>query len=165
MATIISGTESTCNATTIEGQLWQLIHLIQNAERLITDSTERFSSTKDDTFIMSGSFNIPAAMAYNSSTGIFVPSAALYLATTTFTPGNPLGTIKGVTLAQYFIDVCNYIITWQNNAAKNPQGATNVTLRLNHNTLLYEGEFKLPYTVALGSNGSVTEAATEWLIT
>lgn len=165
MATITAGTGSTINATTIEGQLWQLIHLVQNIERLTTDSTERFSSTKDDTFVMSGSFNIPAVMTYNSSTGIFTPSAAPYLATTAFTPGNPLGTIKGATLAQYFIDVCNYIVTWQNNTDKNPQSATNVTLRLNHNTLLYDGEFKLPYTVVLSNNGSIAETATEWLIT
>lgn len=165
MAVITPGTGATINATTIEGQLWQLIHLIQNAERLITDSTERFNSTKDDTFIMSGSFNIPATITYNSSTGVFTPSAAIYLPNTTFTAGNPLGTIKGATLAQYFVDVCNYCVVWQNNTSKNPKEATNVTLRLNHNTLLYEGEFKLPYTTVLGSNGSITETATEWLTT
>lgn len=49
MATITAGTGATINATTIEGQLWQLVHLINSAEKGL--SPQRISTTKSDDFI------------------------------------------------------------------------------------------------------------------
>lgn len=165
MATITPGTGSTINATTIEGQLWQLVHLYQNAERADTESTNRFESTKDDSFVMDGKFTIPGNLIWTPATGVFADVATPYLPNTTFNAGNPLGTIKSTTLSQYFIDVILYIITWQNNGSKNTQTLTNVTCTFNTNTRVYSGTFQLPYVTTIGAGGIISESATEWLLT
>ncbi|MEG4028145.1 MULTISPECIES: hypothetical protein [unclassified Microcoleus] len=163
MATVTAGTSATINATTIEGQLWQLIHLINSAEKGL--ATQRFNITKSDDFILEGDFTLPGSVAYNASTGIFSDSAELYLPTLTFSAGSPTGTIKSTTLSQYFIDVVNYIVFWQNQNSKNPNSLTNCTLNFDYNSLEYSGRIILPYAVSMGANGSIIESATEWLIT
>ncbi|MEG4323603.1 MULTISPECIES: hypothetical protein [unclassified Microcoleus] len=164
MATITAGTGATINATTIEGQIWQLIHFIQNGERGNSES-ERFTGKKTDTFVMEGEFTIPGGLIYTPATGLFALAAAPYLSSLTFAPGSPLGTIKGATLAQYFIDAVSYAVAWQNNNSKNNNSLTNITLDFDYNTQLYSGTFKLPYNTALSANGSVVETAAEWLLT
>ncbi|MEG4485265.1 hypothetical protein [Microcoleus sp. D2_18a_B4] len=163
MATITPGTGSTINATTIEGQLWQLVHLINSAEKGLT--TQRFNVTKSDEQVLEGDFTIPGAVTYDSSTGIFSASAAPYLPTLTFIIGSPPGTIKATFLSQYFIDTVNYIIYLQNQSAKNPNNLTNCTLSFDYNSLEYAGRIVLPYSVGMGTNGSIVETATEWLLT
>lgn len=165
MAVITPGTGSTINATTIEGQLWQLIHLYQNAERIDAEQANRFESTKDDTFVMEGKFTIPGNLIWTPATGTFTDATIPYLPNTAFNAGNPLGTIKSTTLSQYFIDVVLYIITWQNNGSKNTQTLTNVTCSFNSNTRIYSGVFRLPYVTTIGANGIISESATEWLLT
>ena len=163
MAIITVGTGSTFKATTVEGQLKQAIEYYQNGERSSTE-TDRFTSTKDDTFIMSGNFTIPGTINYDATTGLFTPVAAPYLPTLIFSPGSPAGTIKCATLAQYFINLCHYIVRWQNLDGKNPNSKTNLTLNFNYSTLLYSGEFTLPYSVTLTDTG-IVEIADEWLVT
>jgi hypothetical protein len=165
MATITPGTGSTINATTIEGQLWQLIHLYQNAERVDTSSTNRIESSKDDTFNMSGTFKLPGQLTFNSTSGIFTEAAIPYLPATPFLPGSPLGTIKATTLSQYFIDVIMYLITWQNNGLKNTQGLKNIACKFDYNTMEFSGTFNLPYVVTIGAGGITSESAVEWLLT
>lgn len=163
MATITPGTGSTINSTTIEGQLWQLIHFIQNAERA-TSEIERFTATKDDDFILDGDFTLPGTATFNASTGAFTDVASPYLPAATFNAGTG-GTIKGATFSQYFIDCMKYCCIWQNNGSKNPQSLKNVTLSFDFQLMEYKGTFKLPYTTVLGTAGSITETATEWLTT
>lgn len=165
MATITPGTGSTINATTIEGQLWQLIHLYQNAERIDAASTNRIEFTKDDRFIMSGSFTIPGALIYVPATGVFTEVATPYLPNTLFTAGSPLGTIKATTLSQYFIDVIMYLVVWQNNGNKNTQGLKNITCKFDYNAAEFSGTFNLPYTTTIGAGGIISESAIEWLLT
>lgn len=162
MATVTPGSSSTINATTIEGQLWQLVHLINSAEKGLT--AQRFNVTKSDEQILECDFTLPGTVSYNSSTGIFSETAAAYLPTLTFNAGSG-GTIKAVTLSQYFIDVVQYIIYWQNQSAKNPNNLTNCTLKFDYNSLEYSGSITLPYASAIGVNGAITENATEWLLT
>lgn len=165
MATITAGTGATINATTIEGQLWQLIHYIQSAELTETTSTDRVQSSKDDSFVMTGSFTIPGSFAYSSSTGSFSLSAAPYMPAIPFTAGSTPGTIKGATLTQYFIDVISYLVAWQNNPLKNTQALSRISLTFNYSKQEYSGSFSLPFTSTIGTLGSVTEQATEWLLT
>lgn len=165
MATITPGTGSSINAITIEGQLWQLIHLYQNAERGDAESTNRFESAKDDTFIMSGNFTIPGNLIWTPATGLFTDVALPYLPATTFNSGTPLGTIKSTALSQYFIDCIQYAIVWQNNGSKNPQSLTNVTCKFDQNRREYSGNFNLPYIVTIATNGAISETAVEWLVT
>lgn len=162
MATITPGSGGTINATTIEGQLWQLIHLINNAERGLSE--QRIVTSKSDDFILSGDFTMPAVITFAVGTGVFTESAAPYLPTTTFAVGTG-GTITGATLSQYFIDVVKYVIAWQNTPAKNTQALTNVTLSLDFSALEYRGTINLPYTTTIGTGGAIAETATEWLIT
>jgi hypothetical protein len=163
MATVTAGTGETANATTIEGKLFQLAHLINSAEKGL--ATQRFNISKNDDFILEGDFTIPGKVTYTPSTGIFSPNAEPYLSTLAFTAGSPVGTIKALTLSQYFIDVVSYIIQWQNQPAKNPNSLTNCTLSFDYNSLEYVGRIILPYTSTLGQNGSIIETATEWLTT
>ncbi|MEG4855696.1 hypothetical protein QUB10_33155, partial [Microcoleus sp. B5-D4] len=76
MATVIPGISSTVNATTIEGQSWQLVHLINSAEKGLT--AQRFNLTKSDEQILEGDFTIPGTVTYDDLTGIFSDSAAPY---------------------------------------------------------------------------------------
>ena len=163
MATITAGTNSTVNGDKIETQLWQLVHLINSAEKGL--ATQRFNISKNDDFILEGDFTIPGKITYNASTGTFTSSAEPYLSALTFSAGSPVGTIKSATLSQYFIDVVNYIINWQNQPTKNPNNLTNCTLSFDYNSLEYTGRIILPYISALGQNGEIVEKATEWLVT
>jgi hypothetical protein len=163
MATITAGTDATVNATTIEGQLWQLTHLINSAEKGL--ATQRFNISKTDDFILEGDFTIPGQVTYVSSTGIFSDSAIPYLPTLIFSPGSPTGTIKAPILSQYFIDVVTYIVHWQNQDAKNTNSLTNCRLTFDYNSLEYSGRIILPYTSTIGANGSIVETAIEWLMT
>lgn len=163
MATITAGTGATINATTIEGQLFQLLHLINNAERGL--EPQRFSITKTDDYILEADFKIPGKVTFTPATGVFAESAEPYLPALAFTPGSPAGTIKSATLSQYFIDVVLYVILWQNTTAKNPNTLRNVTMTFNYNSNEYAGNVVLPFSSVLGTNGSVTEQATEWLLT
>ena len=163
MATVTAGTSATVNATTIEGQLWQLVHLINSAEKGL--ATQRFNISKNDDFILEGDFTIPGQTTYTPSTGIFSESASPYLSILAFNPGSPSGTIKATTLSQYFIDVVNYIVYWQNQPAKNPNNLTNCTLTFDYNSLEYAGRIILPYSSTMGANGSIIETAIEWLTT
>ncbi|MEG4501291.1 hypothetical protein QUB05_21035 [Microcoleus sp. F10-C6] len=164
MAKITIGTGGTFKGDSVEAQLWEGLHHYQNGERGITEQ-EKFSFTKDDTFILSGSWSLPASLSFNSSTGIFTDAASNYLpGGLTFTPPTG-GTIKGQTLAQYFLDCVKYAIVWQNSKEKNPQGFNRVTLNFNANELTYSGTIALPYTTVLNGLGGVIETATEWLTT
>jgi hypothetical protein len=163
MATVTAGANETANATTIEGKLFQLVHLINSAEKGL--ATQRLNITKSDDLILEGDFTIPGTVTYNTSTGYFSVAAAPYLPTLSFSPGSPVGTIKATTLSQYFIDVVSYIVDWQNQPSKNPNSLTNCTLSCDYNSLEYSGRIILPYISTLGQNGPIIETATEWLIT
>lgn len=163
MATVTAGTNSTVNGTSIESQLFQLVEIIDFAEKGL--ATQRFSVNKNDDFILEGDFTIPGKVTYNASAGTFTPSAEPYLSTLTFSAGSPVGTIKLLTLSQYFIDVVSYIVQWQNTQAKNPNSLTNCTLTFDYNSLEYTGRIILPYSSTMGTNGSIIQTATEWLVT
>ncbi|MEG4058552.1 MULTISPECIES: hypothetical protein [unclassified Microcoleus] len=165
MAVIVSGTDETFTGTKLEDKLWQAIHHIQNGEKLITDSTERFNVSKDDTFNLTGDFTLPGALVWNESTATFKEEATPYLSSLAFTPGSPSGTFKATTLSQYFIDLIKYCIMKQNLQATTPAGLKNVTLEFDYNLLLFSGTFKLPYTVELSADGAIIERAVEWIVT
>lgn len=163
MATVTAGTGATINATTIEGQLFQLLHLINNAERGL--EPQKFSVTKTDDYILESDFKIPGKVVFASTTGSFVESAEPYLPTLSFTPGSPTGTIKSTTLSEYFVNVVKYVILWQNTSAKNPNTLRNVTMTFNYNSNEFSGKVILPFGSSIGTDGSITERATEWLLT
>jgi len=163
MATVTPGVDETANATTIEGKLFQIVHLINNGEKGL--AIQKLNITKTDELILEGDFTIPGIVTYNASTGNFSIAAAPYLPTLSFSAGSPVGTIKSTSLSQYFIDVISYIIHWQNQPTKNPNNLTNCTLSFDYGSLEYNGRIILPYTSSLGQNGSIIEVATEWLVT
>lgn len=164
MADITSGTGSTFNGTSIEKTVFQALHFIQNAERT-SNEEERFSFTKDDTFRVKGRFNLPGKINYVSSTGLFTITAEPYLPNIPFTPGSPVGTIKSNTFSQFFIDCCQYIISWQQNQVKNPNSQYNLSMTFDYSALKFNGEFDIPYTTSLTTAGAILETATDWLLT
>jgi hypothetical protein len=54
VATVTAGTDETANATTIEGKLFQMCHLINSAEKGL--ATQRLNITKSDDLILEGDF-------------------------------------------------------------------------------------------------------------
>lgn len=162
MATITPGTGSTISATTIEGQLFQLIHWINNAEAIAGGDNNKFSLSKDQDGMLLSSFTLDSS--FSQLAGLYSAKTLAYLASTPFSAGTALGTIKGTTFAQYFIDAMSYGIVWQRNQTKNPQRITGLSLKLDYTTGLYSGDLSLPYTSVLDSTG-VTESAIEWLLT
>ena len=50
MATVTAGTNETANATTIEGKLFQVVHLINSAEKGL--AVQRLNITKSDDLIL-----------------------------------------------------------------------------------------------------------------
>ncbi|WP_377478903.1 MAG: hypothetical protein P2A85_09155 [Microcoleus anatoxicus] len=165
MAVITPGTGATINAPTIEGQLFQLLHLINAAESAVGGSDNKFSLDKSEEGILSSTFKLPGQIVYTPATGTFVESPLPYLPTLTFTAGSPVGTIKSTTLSTYFIECCLYLLTWQRNGAKNTQKVTGIALDFDYADASYSGSLSLPYVSSLGSNGAISESATEWLLT
>jgi hypothetical protein len=107
MAIVTAGVKETANATTIEGKLFQMAHLINSAEKGL--AVQKLNVTKTDDLILEADFTMPGTVTYNTSMGTFSVAAAPYLPTLSFSAGSPVGTIKGTTLSQYFIDVISYI--------------------------------------------------------
>ncbi len=165
MATITPGTGATINAPTIEGQLFQLIHFINNAEAIAGGDSNKFSLDKNEDGILTSAFTLSGQFIYTPATGVFTASALPYLSSATFNAGNPLGTIKGTTLAQYFIDAISYAIVWQKNVLKNPRKVVGATLKFDYTTDTYSGNLSLPYSTLLGAGGAISETAVEWLLT
>lgn len=166
MAIITAGTGATITATTIEGQLFQLIHWINNAEAIAGGDANNFSLSKDDEYILTASFTLKGQFIYTPASGIYAESSIPYLPNATFNPGSPLGTgtIKGTTFAQYFIDAMSYALVWQNNLIKNPQKLTGVQMSFDFQTLTFAGSLSLPYVTTFSTAG-IVETATEWLLT
>ncbi|WP_341730868.1 hypothetical protein [Microcoleus sp. EPA2] len=165
MATVTPGTGSTINATTIEGQLFQLLHLINASEAAVGSGDNKFSLDKSEEGILTSTFTLPGQIVYTPATGVFVESPLPYLTTVTFSAGSPVGTIKSTTFSAYFIECCLYLLTWQRNGAKNPQKVTGITLDFDWTEATYSGSLSLPYATVLGNNGAISESATEWLLT
>lgn len=165
MASITPGTGATINAPSIEGQLFQLIHFINNAEAIAGGDFNNFSLEKSEDGILTSSFTLAGQYLYTPATGVYAESATPYLASTPFTAGTPAGTIKGITLAQYFVDAVSYALVWQKNTIKNPQKVTGVQMSFDYQNCIFSGSLSLPYATFLGVSGAVSESATEWLIT
>jgi len=165
MAIITPGTGATINALTIEGQLFQLVHFINSAESIAGGDFNNFSLEKSEDGLLTCAFTLSGQFLFTPATGIYTESATPYLASTSFLPGSPLGTIKGTTLAQYFIDAMSYALVWQKNVTKNPQKVTGVQMSFDYSLCTYTGNLSLPYATALGAGGIISESATEWLIT
>lgn len=166
MAAITAGTGATTTASTIEGQLFQLAHWVNNAEATAGGNENKFSLSKGEDGLLECTFTLDGQLTYTPATGIVTESALPYLTSTAFNAGNPLGTIKGTTFAQYFIDCCLYAIVWQRQTnTKNPQKLTGVTLDFDFVAASYSGKLSLPYASVIGAGGIVSETAIEWLVT
>jgi hypothetical protein len=109
MATITPGTSATINASTIEGQLYQLIHWININEAFAGGNNNRFSLTKGEDGIASSAFTLEGSLSRDPATSIITSVPNSYLIDTLFSPGAPAGTIKGTTFSEYFIDQENGI--------------------------------------------------------
>jgi hypothetical protein len=165
MAVITAGTAGTINATTIEGQLFQLVHWINSVEALAGGDSNKFSLSKGDNGLLDSGFTLDGQLTYNSVTGIFTESPMPYLSSAIFLPGTILGTIKGASFSEYFINACLYALVWQRNIAKNTQRVIGVNLDFNYETSVFSGKLSLPYTSTIDTGGVISESAIEWLLT
>ena len=164
MATITAGVGATINAATIEGQLFQLVHWINNAEAISGGDSNNFSLSKADG-LMESSFTLDGQLVYIPATGKVNESPLPYLPSQAFTAGTALGTFKSVTFSEYFVDALLYMITWQRNTTKNTQQIQAANLTFDFATAKYSGSLSLPYSSVLSTNGTIVETAIEWLLT
>jgi|AGSF01.1.fsa_nt_gi hypothetical protein len=163
MAIVTPGTGATITASTIEGQLFQLVHFINNAEA-VSAIYNTFSLSKGEDGTMESAFSLTGTFSIALDGSSFLELPSPYLTTVPFTPGTTIGTIKGDILSEYFINACKYALVLQRNAAKNPQKITGIELTFDFTSATYAGKISLPYASSIGVNGSISEIATEWLL-
>lgn len=161
MAAIIPGTDATITAPTVEGQLFQIVHFINNAE-VVSGIYNTFSLSKGESGTMESAFSLVGTFSVAPDGFLEIPSP--YLATVPFTPGTTIGTIKGDTLSEYFVNACKHALVLQRNAAKNPQKITGIELTFDFASANYSGKLSLPYSSSIGANGAISETAIEWLL-
>ena len=167
MATIAPPTGGTIQATTIEGQLFQLIHWIEIHEKNSAEDT-RFTFNKTENANLEGNFTLPALFIRNGGDRTFSLSAGTYpnAPIVPFNGGSAPGFLPSTTtnFAQYFLWTFQYALCWQQNRTKNPENKDYLKMSLNLTELNWEGEFFLPYTYTLLAGGGIQETATEWLL-
>lgn len=162
MAIITTGVGATITASTIEGQLFQLVHFINTAET-VSAIYNTFSLLKGENGIMESTFSLNGTFSIATDGNSFLELPSPYLATVTFSPGTG-GTIKGDTLSEYFVNCCKHALVLQRSAAKNPQKVMGVELSFDFTSATYAGKLSLPYASSIGVNGAISEIAIEWLL-
>jgi hypothetical protein len=163
MAIVTPGTGATITASTIEGQLFQLVHFINSAEA-VSALYNTFSLSKGEDGTMESTFSLAGTFSIASDSSSFLELPSPYLTTVPFTPGATIGTIKGSILSEYFVNACKHALVLQRNAVKNPQKITGIELAFDFTSATYSGKLSLPYSTSISANGAISEIAIEWLL-
>lgn len=150
MATITPGTNATIQSNKLEFHLLETLLTLQ-----IYESNPTFNPSKKD--CLQGSYNINTGSFdctfkirgdfYINSQGEPVTSVTNYLLGVAFTPGNPVGTFKSITLPAYFIEVVMYCERLENDVASNTSGQSRVVLTNDIEEHEISGTIKLPCTL------------------
>lgn len=160
MTVITPGGGATISATTVEGQFLQLIEYYQTLEAGNGNTTNFFSGTYDsDTLIFTGNFKIPIKFSNSLNLNFIGDPDATSFPSGTFTVGAN-GTFTATLAINYFIQVLCFLMSLQNDLAKNPQKVQNVTATLDLNRNQLSGNFAVPYVKATTPTGISISAAT-----
>lgn len=163
MAALTPGQNGTISATTAEGAAFQLFQWwqIQEASNEINPLDQQFfSGTKDtDTNIFEGKWKLQVSV---SSAGVL--SATPIYQGLNFSTGTG-GAISGTTAEAYTLELMLWMINKQKDTnSSNPEKIINITGTINLNEGIIEGDYKIPFTSALSSNGGVQDIAREYLL-
>lgn len=166
MATITPGTGGTIKQATIEGQVIEVLTLLQLTE---TDSSKNSSGRNVITLNINlntnefvASFVLPVNQTFNSDGSIKL-SAQTFLTGVTFAPGTG-GTYKSTALEAYTLEVLMALQAQEKISAKNPQGRNLISGAFDSETGLYSGALNLPITYSL-NNGLIQLSPVEYLLT
>ncbi|MEG4883006.1 hypothetical protein QUB75_19695 [Microcoleus sp. K1-B6] len=161
MTIIIPGTNGTIRGTTVETQFFQLIEYFQGLEALSNNTVTYVTGNYDsDALLFTGDFTMPVKF-----TGVglnFLGKTESFLSGT-FTPGAG-GQFVAANALDYFLEVLAFILSYQNNDAKNPNKLKNVSASINATNGTLTGSFTMPFTRIITDTG-VTITPTEYLLT
>lgn len=165
MTQIDKGSNSTLKATSAEGQLAEVILLIQQLEtNLIANPSSRdaVSATADfNTLTFAGNFSIPCSQEI-SNTGQVVLVPTSYLLQTNFVGGG--GTIKSNSIEGYLLELFSFLQIREQVSAKNPNQENRVTGSYDSDEQLYSGSVSLSFDMQIDANGMPTIDVNEYLL-
>lgn len=165
MTQIDKGSNSTLKSTSAEGQLAEVILLIQQLETNLTanpSSRDAVSAAADfNTLTFTGNFSIPCSQEI-SNTGQVVLVPTSYLLQTNFAGGG--GTIKSNSIEGYLLELFSFLQIREQVAAKNPNQENRVTGSYDSDEQLYSGSVSLSFALAIDSNGMPVIDVNEYLL-
>lgn len=163
MAIITPGTGGTLKKSTAEGQLLELLTLLQITEAQFTNTLDAIQISYNlDLLIASSVFAIPASESIDGN-GAIIRTASNYLTSLTFSPGTG-GTFKSANAAQYLMELIGYLQSRENDPAKNPSNFNKITSNFDGDTNLFSGTVSLDVDVTLdNTTGNTIIYAKEYL--
>ena len=163
MTRITRGEDGTLKATTAEGQILELLTILQKLEKE-KDAEDRVQITYNiNTFSVTGSFSIPAIQQINPS-GQLVISAFEYIKDIAFNPGRN-GTLKSTTATQYLIELVIYLQIGEQNPKANPNNENRISAQYDTDEKLFTGTVNLGMSVDADGSGRIVVSAVEYLLT
>lgn len=168
MAVITPGVEATISATTLEGQIFQLMQWWQLQEEnssINPNGQEYFTGSKNtDTGnkFFEGTWKIPC-----SFTPAPIPTlvaGTIYPTGLDFTPGTPPGAITAATPTAYTLQLMLWTIARELDTTYNPDRINNISAKYDAYNQMMEGTFKLPYVTTLLANGGTQDVARPYLL-
>lgn len=168
MATIQPGTGGTFKTATAEGRLVESICFLQMQESIAAQNSSGRNGVSGDFSIedsvFTGTYQLPTEQAILAD-GSLTLVATPYLQGVTVDPGSGSPTFNSSILERYVLEVLMFVQSLERDAARNPQGANNVTGNYNSDTGLYSGTFSIPVSLSIGSDGRPVFTAQEYLTT
>ncbi|MEG3900006.1 MULTISPECIES: hypothetical protein [unclassified Microcoleus] len=165
MAVITPGDGGTIQATTAEGQAFQLLQWwqLQEENQAINPNGEEYftgsKNTDTNNKFFEGTWKIPA----NFSPAPLVLSASEIYQGLTFIRGTG-GTFGSISPTAYTLEVLLWLVQRENDSTFNPDRFNYITARYDANLRIFEGTFKLPYQTSLLPNGGTQDTARTYLL-
>lgn len=139
---ITPGTNATISDPTIEAQLLKSLLLLEFWEKNteFNPNTRDFVQATFNTEALSWdiTFSLPCRQAINDM-GSPTLLGENYLTNTPFTPGDPSGTFKSLSLPAYCIELIMTGQIWENNSQYNPNSRNNIAATFNSDRNLLVG--------------------------
>jgi hypothetical protein len=165
MATVTPGENATVQATTGEGQAFQVLQwwqLQEENEAINPNGEEYFTGSKNtdtNNKFFEGTWKIPA----NFSPAPLTMTAIEAYQGLIFSPGTG-GTFTAPTPMAYALEVLLWLVYKEKDSNSNPDRFNYITARYDANSRIWEGTFKLPYQTTLLPNGGTQDTARTYLL-
>lgn len=166
MATITLSSSATIKSNTVEKALVELASFIKIAER---DSVKNPNNQDNISLSISSSaqtvtitFSLPCNNT-RLTDGSFQLKASNYLTGVTYTSGSGTDDLRGGNALQDFIDLCQLMQSYEDDATKNVLAANNITADFNSEPWRFEGTATLTYSEVISALGVLTISVKDYL--